>query len=160
MSNPISKIHPERTQQDELEVGVDATAEEELSAGTSSPIEDATPIEQAPDPSEPAVADAAEQTEWSSRGGFGLATVVLAALLLASVAVNLKQSRDVAALEQKSAEAEQALDAAVARIDAETFRANNAEAALDRVDSAVDVVNEQLVGLQEAIAGLREATVR
>ena len=55
---------------------------------------------------------------------------------------------------------EQALAAAVERIDSETARADGAEAALDRVDSAVDLVNERVLGLQEALDGLREATLR
>ena len=74
--------------------------------------------------------------------------------------VNLKQSGDVGRLEAERAELQQAVDAAVERIDSETLRANGAEAALDRVDSAVDVVNERVLGLQEALDGLREATVR
>lgn len=79
---------------------------------------------------------------------------------MGSVAVNLKQSRDVAALATQSAEFEQALGAAIERLDVETSRANGAEAALGRVDTAVDLVNERVMGLQEALDGLREATVR
>lgn len=81
-------------------------------------------------------------------------------ILVGSIAINLKQSRDVASLEGQNAEIEQALSAAVERIDIETARANGAEAALERVDSAVDVVSERVRGLQDALEGLREATLR
>jgi hypothetical protein len=95
-----------------------------------------------------------------SKSRSGLIALVLAGLLLFSIAINLKQSRDVASLESRSAETEQALNAAVERIDFETARANGAEVALDRVDAAVDVVNEKVLGLKNALDGLREATVR
>ncbi len=104
---------------------------------------------------------AGEQTEEEdSKRGAGFIALVLAALLVGSVAINLKQSRDVSVLETRSQEYEQALAAAVERIDSETTRAQSAEAALDRVDSAVDVVNERVLGLQQALDGLREATIR
>ena len=99
-----------------------------------------------------------DSTEKKGRSGFVL--LVLAGLLLGSIAINLKQSRDVANLEARSSEYEQALAAAVERIDSETARADGAEAALDRVDGAVDLVNERVLGLQEALDGLREATLR
>ncbi len=99
-----------------------------------------------------------EETE--SKARTGLLVLILAGLLLGSIAINLKQSRDVLSLETRSSEYQQALAAAVERIDSETARADGAEAALNRVDSAVDLVNERVVGLQEALDGLREATVR
>ena len=110
--------------------------------------------------------DTASETETAgkddkpSRSDSGLLILVLAGLLLGSAAINLKQSRDVANLEARSSEYEQALAAAVERIDSETARADRAEAALDRVDSAVDLVNERVLGLQDALDGLREATLR
>ena len=110
--------------------------------------------------------DTASETETAgkddkpSRSDSGLLILVLAGLLLGSAAINLKQSRDVANLEARSSEYEQALAAAVERIDSETARADRAEAALDRVDSAVDLVNERVLGLQDALHGLREATLR
>lgn len=110
--------------------------------------------------------DTASETETAgkddkpSRSDSGLLILVLAGLLLGSAAINLKQSRDVANLEARSSEYEQALAAAVERIDSETARADRAEAALDRVESAVDLVNERVLGLQDALDGLREATLR
>ena len=120
--------------------------------------------EEAPlDASEADVA-AASETEaaepQASSTGRSLLALVLGALLLVSVAFNLKQSRDIANLDARSQEYEQALGAAVERIDSESARADGAESALDRVDAAVDVVNERVLGLQEALDGLREATVR
>ena len=101
-----------------------------------------------------------EASEGTSKGRLGLIAVVLAALLIGSFAINMKQSRAVQALETKNQEFQQALTAAIDRIDVEAARATSAEAALDRVDIAVDVVNERVLGLQEALDGLREATVR
>ena len=96
----------------------------------------------------------------TSSPGRSMLALVLGALLLVSVALNLKQSRDVANLDARSQEYQQALGAAVDRIDSESARADGAEAALDRVDTAVDVVNERVLGLQQALDQLREATVR
>ncbi|MGB0621650.1 MAG: hypothetical protein ACPGVZ_19480 [Myxococcota bacterium] len=112
---------------------------------------------------EPEMADGPDSTVGDStekKGRSGFVLLVLAGLLLGSIAINLKQSRDVANLAARSSEYEQALAAAVERIDSETARANGAEAALDRVDGAVDLVNERVLGLQEALDGLREATLR
>jgi hypothetical protein len=156
MSTPI-QTQP-KTDSNEPELEVDEILEDEL----EKPL---TEVE-ASDTSDTGAADEAEsqsteESESAERSrGWGVVALILAALLVGSVAINLKQSRDVAALEEKSAEFEQALDAAVARIDAETSRADGAESALERVDSAVDLVNERVLGLQEALDGLREATVR
>lgn len=156
MSNPISTL-PNATELDEdrpeLEVDdLDIASETELEVDAP---EDAPERE-----TSPAETETAGKDDKPSRGGSGLLILVLAGLLLGSVAINLKQSRDVAHLEARSSEYEQALAAAVERIDSETARADGAEAALDRVDSAVDLVNERVLGLQEALDGLREATLR
>ena len=156
MSNPISTL-PNATEPEddrpELEVDdLDAAAETTLEVDDSDADEAA--------PTDLSAAETPGEEEKSSRGGSGLILIVLAGLLLGSVAINLKQSRDVATLEARSSEYEQALAAAVERIDSESARADGAEAALDRVDSAVDVVNERVLGLQEALDGLREATIR
>lgn len=110
---------------------------------------------------DPAAASETQAAEpQAGNTGRSLLALVLGALLLVSVAFNLKQSRDIANLDARSQEYEQALGAAVERIDSESARADGAESALDRVDAAVDVVNERVLGLQEALDGLREATVR
>ena len=144
MSNPISILPTADEPEDdrpELEVDdLDTAAATELEVD------------------EPEFADGPDSTE--KKGRSGLVLLVLAGLLLGSIAINLKQSRDVANLEARSSEYEQALAAAVERIDSETARADGAEAALDRVDGAVDLVNERVLGLQEALDGLREATLR
>ena len=77
---------------------------------------------------------------------------MLTGLLLGSVAINLKQSQDVANLEARSSGRAGARRGE--RIDSETARADRAEAALDRVGSAVDLV-ASVLGLQD-IDGLRE----
>ncbi len=105
-------------------------------------------------------ADSLEAPSREAKGRSGRIVLILGVLLVGSLAINLKQSRDIAALDSANSEFAQALTAAVERIDVETARANGAEAALARVDSAVDVVNERILGLQDALDGLREATVR
>ena len=147
MSNPISTL-PNATEpeDDRPELEID-----DLDAAAETVLEIDEPE---------AEADATTGDSTESKGRSGLVLLVLAGLLLGSIAINLKQSRDVANLESRSSEYEQALAAAVERIDSETARADGAEAALDRVDSAVDLVNERVLGLQEALDGLREATVR
>jgi hypothetical protein len=96
----------------------------------------------------------------TEKSGRGLIVLALAALLLGSVAINLKQSRDLSVLETRSQEYQQALAAAVERIDTETARAEGAEAALSRVDDAVALVNQQMVGLGQALEQLRRSTQR
>lgn len=152
MSNPITTL-PNTTEpeDDRPELEVD-----DLDAAAETVLE----VEEAAEAPTETSAETTSEEEKSSRGRSGLILIVLAGLLLGSVAINLKQSRDVATLEARSSEYEQALAAAVERIDSETARADGAEAALDRVDSAVDLVNERVLGLQEALDGLREATVR
>jgi len=157
MSTPISTLP--KTDSNEPELEVDEVLEDELEKPLTEV--EASETDETGAAADEAESEAAEQTESAeSSRGWGLVALILAALLVGSVAINLKQSRDVAALEEKSAEFEQALDAAVARIDVETSRADGAESALERVDSAVDLVNERVLGLQEALDGLREATVR
>jgi len=158
MSNPISTL-PNASEPDEdrpeLEVDdLDTASETELEVDAPEDAPDTEASEAGTETETPG------KDEKPSRGGSGLLILVLAGLLLGSVAINLKQSRDVANLEARSSEYEQALAAAVERIDSETARADGAEAALDRVDSAVDLVNERVLGLQEALDGLREATLR
>ena len=150
MSNPISTLpnaapETESTEDERPELEVDETFGDEPPA---------LEIDEDPEPERAA----AEPS--GSRGRNGLILLILTGLLLGSVAINLKQSRDVAGLEARSSEYQQALAAAVERIDSEVARADSAEAALDRVDSAVGVVNERVLGLQQALDGLREATVR
>ncbi len=170
MSNPISTLpNPEASPHEEdanLEVG------EMLDEDVSEPLLEIDPIRSHDnDPAvERAIEDDASESgdpvatphstiaETTRRGG--LIALILAVILVGSIAINLKQSRDVASLEGQNAEIEQALSAAVERIDIETARANGAEAALERVDSAVDVVSERVRGLQDALEGLREATLR
>jgi hypothetical protein len=155
MSNPLTPIDAERDDDrvgdlDLLEETVDETRDETDEAETAA--SEAAPTDDEPEssPAEPR----------KSRSGMGLIALVLGALLLVSIAINLKQSRDVATLESRSQEYQQALAAAVDRIDSEAARADGAEQALDRVDAAVDVVNERVLGLREALDQLREATVR
>ncbi len=153
MSNPISTLPNADLETESTDLAEEERPELEVdeTLGDEPP---ALEIDEEPTPD----AAAAEPTE--SRGRNGLILLVLAGLLLGSVAINLKQSRDVAGLEARSSEYQQALAAAVERIDGEAARADSAEAALDRVDNAVDVVNERVLGLQEALDGLREATLR
>jgi len=150
MSTPISTIHEatdENTSSTETDFATDEAAGEALrEAITKTADADKDATEEAP-PSE-------------IRTGTSLIALVLAGLLLGSIALNLNQSRQVSNLEARSGEYQQALAAAVERIDSETSRADGAEAALARVDVAVDVVNERVLGLQEALDGLRDATVR
>ena len=153
MSTPITTIHKaaEDTTVDaasNLESAAESSVEETTAAEASSLAEEAN------DASEEAPAPKGKKT------GSSLLALVLAGLLLGSVAINLKQSREVSNLESRSGEYQQALAAAVDRIDSESARADGAEDALGRVDSAVDVVNERVLGLQEALEQLREATVR
>ncbi len=152
MSTPLTPIDTPRDEATLTEIGSVAEAAEGTAVGY-------TETETEPDATatgpEPATTDRA-----SARTGSSLLALALGALLLFSVAINLKQSRDVAQLEARSGEYQQALAAAVERIDAEAARADGAEAALDRVDLAVDVVNERVLGLQAALDQLREATVR
>lgn len=156
MSNPISTLPGVNVPNDEPKLEVDGP----FDTAESPPLE----VDEIEEASEPSVEDSepvpGEADTGQSKSRMGLIALVLAVLLVGSIAINLKQSRDVATLETQSAEIEQALDAAVERIDVETARANSAESALDRVDGAVDIVNEQVLGLQEALNGLREATAR
>jgi hypothetical protein len=146
LSNPISTLP-------NTDADADADADADVNANSIDTAQ--------PDHSEKAgVADSVEAPGREAKGRSGLIVLILGVLLVGSVAINLKQSRDVASLESANSEFEQALTAAVERIDVETARANGAEAALARVDSAVDVVNERILGLQDALDGLREATVR
>ena len=157
MSNPISTLPNadlDRTNDDEPALEIDATDASEDGAEPTLEVDDDFAADDGAAGSE----DATESKD--SGGRSGLILLVLAGLLLGSVAINLKQSRDVSTLEARSSEYEQALAAAVERIDNETARADGAEAALDRVDGAVDVVNARVLDLQEALDGLREATVR
>ena len=149
MSNPISTL-PNATEpeDDRPELEVD-------DLGATEPVLEVDEPESSQEAAAPSTSDDTE-----SKGRSGLILLILAGLLLGSVAINLKRSRDVANLEARSSEYQQALAAAVERIDSETARADGAEAALDRVDSAVDLVNERVLGLQEALDGLRDATVR
>jgi len=160
MSNPISTLPNAESSDvsedtsnvaeiDSTETPIEVDEESAVSADTAETEDTETAAEEV-EPNE----------ERDSRGRTGIVILILAGLLLGSVAINLKQSRDVSKAEARSSEYQQALAAAVERIDAETVRADGAEAALDRVDSAVDVVNERVLGLQEALEGLREATVR
>ena len=156
MSNPISTL-PNSEQADgprPADQGTDTEVEDVR-------IESALEVDAQDENTATASADASTGSEESkSPARTGLVILILAGLLLGSIAINLKQSRDVAGLESRSTEYQQALAAAVERIDSETSRADGAEAALGRVDSAVDLVNERVVGLQEALNGLREATLR
>ena len=156
MSNPISTL-PNATEleEDRPELEVD-----DLDIASETELEVDAPEDAPKRKTSPAEIETADKDDKPSRGGSGLLILVLTGLLLGSVAINLKQSRDVANLEARSSEYEQALAAAVERIDSETARADRAEAALDRVDSAVDLVNERVLGLQDALDGLREATLR
>lgn len=176
MSNPISSLPNRNDAAIDAASDADTTetsdtsdavrAELEAVRGESSPelevdpIGDETPTLETDENGSVADDTPAAAPEKKSRGGSGLLLLVLAGLLLGSVAINLKQSRDNSTLEARSQEYQQALAAAVERIDDETARADSAESALDRVDSAVDVVNERVVGLQEALDALRTATVR
>ena len=174
MSNPISSL-PEKPEDDsalEVEDLLDEQPPASLAEFEAASQDDASDDEEktlqateetsseTPAAADEAGIDAEQAPEKKRSGGMGLLALVLAGLLLVSVAINLKQSGDVGRLETERAELQQAVDAAVERIDSETLRANGAEAALDRVDRAVDVVNERVLGLQEALDGLREATVR
>ncbi|MEZ4353716.1 MAG: hypothetical protein R3F16_08635 [Myxococcota bacterium] len=96
----------------------------------------------------------------ASQGGSrtGVLLVVLAVLLLGSLALNLKQTRAVGALERKSEEFQTALTTAVERIDQETARADAAESRLRGITGAVDTVNDRIASLQEALDALRAAT--
>jgi hypothetical protein len=152
MSTPLTPIDPPRDEPTLTEIGSVAETAEKTAVGYN---ETDTSAETTATGPEPATTDRA-----SARTGSSLLALALGALLLFSVAINLKQSRDVAQLEARSGEYQQALAAAVERIDAEAARADGAEAALDRVDLAVDVVNERVLGLQAALDQLREATVR
>lgn len=157
MSTPISTLPNTDAKEPELEV--DEILEDDLEKPLTEV--EASDSSEAGSEADSAESQTSEETESAeSSRGWGLVALILAALLVGSVAINLKQSRDVAALEEQSAEFEQALDAAVERIDVETSRADGAESALGRVDGAVDLVNERVLGLQEALDGLREATVR
>lgn len=172
MSTPVSNI-ADATRRDESAPATDGSTDVEpiLEVDDETPAleldeqSDELVTESVASDADPVSETAKETTEETpkpseSRRGASFLVLVLGALLLISVAINLKQSRDVGQLEQRSTEYQQALAAAVERIDSEAARADGAEAALDRVDSAVDVVNERVLGLQEALEGLREATVR
>ncbi len=156
MSTPLTPIDTPRDEATLTEIGSVAEAAEGTAVGyTETETEPDASVETTATGPEPSTTDRA-----SARTGSSLLALALGALLLFSVAINLKQSRDVAQLEARSGEYQQALAAAVERIDAEAARADGAEAALDRVDLAVDVVNERVLGLQAALDQLREATVR
>ena len=161
MSNPISKLSSTSRPSDATDV--DSAAANPLHASKEvraiAQVED-DELEADTEDAASQDADESEASADESKGRMGLIALVLAVLLLGSIAINLKQSGDVASLELKSAESEQALGAAIERIDLESSRANGAEAALNRVDVAVDIVNERALGLQEALDQLREATVR
>jgi hypothetical protein len=160
MSNPLTPIDDERD--DETRGGLGVIAERPDAAAATDGAEETNATAEADEVKGAAgeEAEAAPAEPRRARSGVGLLALVLGALLLISVAINLKQSRDVANLETRSQEYQQALAAAVERIDSEAARADGAEQALDRVDLAVDVVNERVLGLQEALDQLREATVR
>jgi hypothetical protein len=187
MPNPISTLHAAKSTSEEAsgeaasqdsmadtEAGetkdeFDLEVDELLDADGDKPMIEVDPLDEPAESRSEASADheaspfsdeTEEASDGTSKGRLGLIAVVLAALLIGSFAINMKQSRDVQALETKNQEFEQALTSAIERIDAEAARATSAEAALDRVDTAVDVVNERVLGLQEALDGLREATVR
>ena len=174
MSNPISSLSERPETEPELEVDelldenppaslteFDAPDQKEDETAEAPQADDEGAGAFADTDSESSTAFPAEPTPAKERSSrMGLVALVLAGLLLVSVAINLRQSGTVSQLDAERAELQQALDAAIGRIDAETARANGAEAALDRVDRAVDVVNERVLGLQEALDGLREATVR
>lgn len=161
MSTPISSL-PDHSPDEEHE------AQGEQAIATDREEDRATPEAGSGDPTPASNGDvrnsggaAPASAEARRTGGrSGLTILVLVGLLLGSIAINLKQSRDVSTLEARSSEYQQALAAAVERIDSETARADGAEAALDRVDGAVDLVNERVLDLQQALDGLREATVR
>ena len=155
MSTPISTIH-EAT--DENTVGAENTSSTETDSATDEAVGEA--LTGATTTTADANEDATEEAPSEKRTGTNLIALVLAGLLLGSIAINLNQSRQVSNLEARSGEYQQALAAAVDRIDSEASRADGAEAALTRVDVAVDVVNERVLGLQEALDGLRDATVR
>ena len=174
MSNPISSLPEKPEDESALEVedlldeqppaslaGFETASQDDASDDDEKTLQETEETSsEAPAAADEAGIAAEEAPEKKRSGRMGLLALVLAGLLLVSVAINLKQSGDVGRLEAERAELQQAVDAAVERIDSETLRANGAEAALDRVDRAVDVVNERVLGLQEALDGLREATVR
>lgn len=171
MPNPISTLPNPKADRTDPELEVDELLGDDASATRldTDPIESDDDLEVVrlstgfgADPTRDGIdtEDSAAPPKQESKARYGLIALVLGVFLLGSFAINLKQSRDVASLEIQNAEFEQALGAAVARIDSETARANGAEAALGRVDNAVDVVNERILGLQEALDGLRAATTR
>jgi hypothetical protein len=154
MSNPLSSLPNPHAAENEPELEVDDLLDGDISSSESNSSASDLEVETAD------TASPSAEVPSESRSRSSLIALILAGLLIASIAINLKQSRDVAMAEAQSGELERALSTAIERIDFETARANGAEAALDRVDTAVDVVNEQILGLQNDLDGLREATVR
>lgn len=96
----------------------------------------------------------------TNEGGMGVSTLILGALLLASLAFNFIQSQGRASLEAQSNEYATALDRTIVRLDEETFRANDAQAKVDAIDANVDNVNARIGELQEALTKLSEITAR
>ncbi|MBJ20661.1 MAG: hypothetical protein CL933_14735 [Deltaproteobacteria bacterium] len=181
MSNPISTLPEDESKSERHEPGLEV--DEIIDGDTSVPLLEFDAIEPDFEPSQDPSADLSTDATMDGHEAFGATdevgtqdsvtpsadasrrrsgpvALLLAALLLGSVVINLKQSRDVATLEMQSAEFERALSDAIERVEIETARADGAEAALERVDGAVDVVNSRVLGLQEALDGLREATLR
>ena len=111
MSNPISTL-PNATEleEDRPELEVD-----DLDIASETELEVDAPEDAPERKTSPAEIETADEDDKPSRGGSGLLILVLTGLLLGSVAINLKQSRDVANLEARSSEYEQALAAAVER---------------------------------------------
>ena len=110
-------------------------------------------------PAAPAAPEQRAQTA-ENEGGMGLSTLILGALLLASLAFNFIQSQGRASLEAQSNEYATALDRTIVRLDEETFRANDAQATIDAIDANVDNVNTRIGELQEALTKLSEITAR
>ena len=157
MSPPLTSLPTASTEPDAPEPTAEA---QEIQFPRDDAETDAPGSQDPPSKTHHAEAPRPAEGEKADKSGRGLITLALAVLLLGSVAINLKQSRDLSILEIRGQEYQQALAAAVERIDAEVARADGAEAALGRVDEAVSVVNQQMVGLSQALDHLRDATQR
>ena len=169
MSNPISNIT--KIPSASKNAGQSASADNAPELEIDGPIDPSSPpplLELDPEDAEPAASTqtasssnaspSAAATPQKKRGGMSLVAIVLGLLLAGSVALNLKQSHDLATQADTNTQFEMALTAAVDRIDVETVRADDAEATLGGIDGAVDTVNDRVASLLEALTALSEAT--
>jgi hypothetical protein len=140
-SNPLSNVKPISPEIAAAEPARDQETDREIP--TQSIAEDPKP---APPP---------EKKKGRSMGGLA---ILLAVLLLGSIALNVRQATVTETLSVENQRFSFALNEAVATLDQETARANSAESALGGITGAVDNVNNRIEALQQALGELRAAT--